>query len=39
MHGTVTDADTGKPLANAEIDIWQASTNGGKTTRAKAEQS
>lgn len=28
MHGTVTDANTGKPLPNAEIDIWQASTNG-----------
>ncbi|KFH44082.1 Catechol 1,2-dioxygenase-like protein [Hapsidospora chrysogenum ATCC 11550] len=28
MHGVVTDAKTGKPLANAEIDIWQASTNG-----------
>jgi catechol 1,2-dioxygenase len=28
MHGRVTDASTGKALANAEIDIWQASTNG-----------
>jgi catechol 1,2-dioxygenase len=28
MYGTVTSADTGKPLANATVDIWQASTNG-----------
>ncbi len=28
MHGVVTDAKTKKPLANAEIDVWQASTNG-----------
>ena len=28
MHGIVTDAKTKKPLANAEIDVWQASTNG-----------
>lgn len=28
MHGTVTDVNSGKPLANAEIDVWQASTNG-----------
>lgn len=28
MHGTVTDVKTGKPLADAEIDVWQASTNG-----------
>ncbi|KAL7904622.1 aromatic compound dioxygenase [Trichoderma velutinum] len=28
MHGQVTDAETGKPLANASVDIWQASTNG-----------
>lgn len=28
MHGTVTDAKTKKPLANASIDVWQASTNG-----------
>ncbi|KXT15310.1 hypothetical protein AC579_2819 [Pseudocercospora musae] len=28
VHGTVTDAKTGKPLANAVVDIWQASTNG-----------
>lgn len=30
MHGKVTDATTGKALPNAEIDIWQASTNGEK---------
>ncbi|KAL1301989.1 hypothetical protein AAFC00_002443 [Neodothiora populina] len=28
MFGKVTSAKTGKPLANVEIDIWQASTNG-----------
>lgn len=28
MHGTVSDAKTKKPLANAEVDVWQASTNG-----------
>jgi len=28
MHGVVTDAKTKKPLAKAEIDVWQASTNG-----------
>ncbi|KFA55262.1 hypothetical protein S40293_04931 [Stachybotrys chartarum IBT 40293] len=28
MHGRVTDGKTGEPLANAEIDVWQASTNG-----------
>lgn len=28
MHGIVTDAKTKKPLANASVDVWQASTNG-----------
>jgi len=28
MYGTVTCAKTGKTLANASVDIWQASTNG-----------
>ncbi|KID91809.1 Intradiol ring-cleavage dioxygenase, core [Metarhizium guizhouense ARSEF 977] len=28
MHGKVTDVTTGKPLQNASVDIWQASTNG-----------
>jgi catechol 1,2-dioxygenase len=28
MHGVVRDAVTGVPIANAEIDVWQASTNG-----------
>ncbi|KAK0387825.1 hypothetical protein NLU13_4070 [Sarocladium strictum] len=28
MHGKVTDATTGKPIANATVDLWQASTNG-----------
>ncbi|KAL9110556.1 MAG: hypothetical protein Q9227_004914 [Pyrenula ochraceoflavens] len=28
MHGTVMDFATRKPIANAEIDTWQASTNG-----------
>ena len=34
MHGVVTDATTGKPLPNTEIDIWQASTNGEKSPKA-----
>jgi catechol 1,2-dioxygenase len=28
MHGIVTDAKTKKPLVNASVDVWQASTNG-----------
>ena len=28
MHGVVTDAVSGKPLRNASVDVWQASTNG-----------
>ena len=32
MHGKVTDAKTGKPLANASIDVWQASTNGERSS-------
>ena len=28
MHGVVTDAKTKKPLKNASVDVWQASTNG-----------
>jgi catechol 1,2-dioxygenase len=28
MHGQVMDALTKKPLANAAIDVWEASTNG-----------
>lgn len=28
MHGQVTDAENGEPLANATVDVWQASTNG-----------
>jgi protocatechuate 3,4-dioxygenase beta subunit len=28
MHGTVMDVKTGKPLQNATVDVWQASTNG-----------
>jgi catechol 1,2-dioxygenase len=28
MHGKVTDAATGKPIAGAKIDVWQCSTNG-----------
>lgn len=28
MHGTVSDATTGKPVVGAKIDIWQCSTNG-----------
>ncbi|MCJ1309825.1 hypothetical protein MMC25_003486 [Agyrium rufum] len=28
MHGIVTDFETKKPIANAVVDIWQASSNG-----------
>lgn len=28
MYGQVLDAKTKKPLANAAIDVWEASTNG-----------
>lgn len=28
MHGRILDSSTGKPLRNAELDIWQAGTNG-----------
>lgn len=28
MHGTVTDIETKKPIANAVVDIWEASSNG-----------
>jgi catechol 1,2-dioxygenase len=28
LFGTVTDTETGKPLKNALVDVWQASTNG-----------
>ncbi|KAF2160632.1 hypothetical protein M409DRAFT_29020 [Zasmidium cellare ATCC 36951] len=28
IHGTVTDAKTKEPLANALVDVWLASTNG-----------
>lgn len=28
MYGQVLDAKTKKPLANASIDVWEASTNG-----------
>lgn len=28
MHGTVRDVITKKPIANAVVDIWQASSNG-----------
>lgn len=31
MHGRVTDVKTGRPLASATIDVWQASTNGVST--------
>jgi catechol 1,2-dioxygenase len=29
IYGKVVDAVTKKPMANASIDIWEASTNGG----------
>ncbi|POR35546.1 Catechol 1,2-dioxygenase [Tolypocladium paradoxum] len=28
MHGKVTSVETGAPLADATVDVWQASTNG-----------
>jgi len=28
LYGTVTDAETGNPIPNALVDVWQASTNG-----------
>lgn len=28
LYGTVTDARSGKPIENALVDIWEASTNG-----------
>ncbi|KAM5354670.1 hypothetical protein ACJ41O_001317 [Fusarium nematophilum] len=28
LYGTVTSAATGKPLPNASVEVWQASTNG-----------
>lgn len=28
MYGRVTDAQTGNPIPNAAVDVWQASTNG-----------
>ena len=28
MYGQVTDVVSGKPIAGATVDIWQASTNG-----------
>ncbi|WQF82282.1 Putative intradiol ring-cleavage dioxygenase, catechol dioxygenase [Colletotrichum destructivum] len=28
MYGQVTCSNTGKPVANASVDVWQASTNG-----------
>lgn len=28
MHGQVTDLETKKPIANAVVDIWEASSNG-----------
>lgn len=28
MHGNVTDAQTGAPIPNAELDLWQAGDNG-----------
>lgn len=28
MHGQITCVETGKPLAGASVDVWQASTNG-----------
>lgn len=36
MHGKVSDVDTGKPLVSASLDVWQASTNGRKSSRSSA---
>jgi catechol 1,2-dioxygenase len=32
VYGQVVDATTKKPVVNASIDIWEASTNGGWKT-------
>ena len=32
MFGRITDGNTDKPLSNACVDVWQASTNGKMTT-------
>ena len=34
ISGIVTDAASGKPLKNALVDVWQASTNGTYTIDA-----
>lgn len=28
LYGTLTCASTGKPIPNASVEVWQASTNG-----------
>jgi catechol 1,2-dioxygenase len=28
LFGQITSADTGKPIPNASVEVWQASTNG-----------
>lgn len=38
MHGKVTDVETGKPLQNATVDVWQASTNGKILTTVATRQ-
>lgn len=32
FYGRLTDGNTGKPLSNALVDVWQASTNGKPAT-------
>ena len=34
MFGTVSDSNTGRPIPNALLDIWEASTNGMNATFA-----
>lgn len=34
MHGRVVDVESGEPLPDATVEIWQASTNG-KSARFK----
>lgn len=38
LHGTITCAETGKPIPNASVDVWQASTNGRFNTHRVADQ-
>ncbi len=33
MYGKITSAETGEPVKNASVDVWQASTNGTSITK------